>query len=174
MSAAWALGEQTPRVDATAWVAPSATLVGGVRIGAQVGVYDGAVLRAEDATIHIGARSNLQDNVVVHAGLAWSVHVGTGVVVGHAAVVHGCTVEDDVLVGMGAILLNGCVIGTGSVVGAGALVTEGVHVPPGSLVLGSPGRVVRPTTDQERAGVREGAQHYVDLLDRHRRRVRMG
>jgi carbonic anhydrase/acetyltransferase-like protein (isoleucine patch superfamily) len=164
-----ALDDEVPEVDPSAWIAPGAYVVGGVRLGREVGIYYGAVLRAEVATITVGDRSNIQDNCVVHAGLEHSVTIGSGVTVGHSAVIHGCTVEDHVLVGMGATLLNGCVIGRETVVGAGALVPEGAVVPPGSLVVGTPARVVRPLSDDERSAVRAGAQHYLDLLPRHRR-----
>ncbi|NYE35805.1 carbonic anhydrase/acetyltransferase-like protein (isoleucine patch superfamily) [Nocardioides cavernae] len=164
-----ALDDEVPEVDPSAWIAPGAHVVGGVRLGREVGIYYGAVLRAEVATITVGDESNIQDNCVVHAGLEHSVVIGSRVTVGHAAVIHGCTVEDEVLVGMGATLLNGCVIGTGSVIGAGALVPQGAVVPPGSLVVGTPARVVRPLTEDERSAIRAGAEHYVDLLPRHRR-----
>ena len=164
-----ALDDEVPEVDPSAWIAPGAYVVGGVRLGREVGIYYGAVLRAEVATITVGDHSNIQDNCVVHAGLEHSVSIGSRVTVGHSAVIHGCTVEDDVLVGMGATLLNGCVIGTETVVGAGALVPEGAVVAPGSLVVGTPARVVRPLTEDERSAIRSGAQHYLDLLPRHRR-----
>jgi len=163
-----ALDDEIPAVHPSAWVAPGAVVVGNVVVGADVGIYYGAVIRAEVASIRIGERTNIQDNCVLHAGLAHSVTIGTGVTVGHAAIVHGCTIGDDVLVGMGAVLLNDCVIGDETVVGAGTLVLEGTQVPPGSLVVGRPGRVVRPLTEQERSAIREGTMHYLELLPRHR------
>lgn len=164
-----ALGDEVPHVHPSAWVAPGAQLVGNVRIGRDVGIYYGAVLRAEVASISLGDRTNIQDNCVLHAGLEHSVVIGSRVTVGHSAIIHGCTVSDDVLVGMGATLLNGCVIGSETFVGAGALVPERVVIPAGSLVLGSPARVVRELTAQERSDIRAGADHYLDLLPRHRR-----
>lgn len=160
--------DQRPVVDPTAWIAPGARLLGNVRVGAEVGIFPNAVLRAEDASITVAARSNVQDNCVLHAGLQHSVRIGSGVVVGHAAVVHGCEVEDDVLVGMGAVLLNDCRIGRGSFVAAGALVGEGVVIPPGSLVVGRPGRVVRALSEDEQEEIRRGADHYVGLLEGYR------
>lgn len=163
------LPSDRPRVDPTAWVARGATVVGNVRLGPEVGVYYGAVLRAEGASITVGAQSNVQDNCVLHAGLTYSVSVGERVTIGHSAIVHGCTIDDEVLIGMGAILLNECRIGAGSIVGAGALVPEGAVIEPGSLVVGSPARVVRRVTHEERRQIVDGARHYVGLLDEHRR-----
>lgn len=165
------IGSDVPSINSSAWLADSATVVGNVTVGPDVGIFYGAVLRAEGASITIGAHSNIQDNCVVHAGWSHSVRIGDGVTVGHSAVVHGCTVEDDVLVGMGAVLLNDCSIGAGSIVGAGALVTEGAVVPTGSLVLGSPGRVVRKVRPAEAAANQEGARHYRELLRLHRAAV---
>ena len=164
-----ALDDEVPEVAASAWVAPGAVVVGNVRIGSDVGIYYGAVLRAELARISVGDRTNIQDNCVVHAGLEHSVVIGSGVTVGHSAIIHGCTVGDDVLVGMGATLLNDCIVGGETFIGAGALVPERTVIPPGSLVIGSPARVVRELTAQERSDIRAGAEHYLGLLSRHRR-----
>jgi carbonic anhydrase/acetyltransferase-like protein (isoleucine patch superfamily) len=164
-----ALGDEVPHVHASAWIAPGARVVGNVHVGEEVGIYYGAVLRAEVASIRVGNRTNIQDNCVLHAGLEHSVEVGAGVTIGHSAIVHGCTVGDDVLIGMGATLLNDCVIGSESIIGAGALVPEGAVVPPGSLVVGAPGRVVRELDEQERSAIRAGTEHYLSLLSRHRR-----
>lgn len=161
-------GGDLPSVDPSAWIGPGAKVIGNVTIGPEVGVFYNAVLRAEGASIRIGARSNVQDNCVMHAGLEHAITVGSGVVVGHSAILHGCEVEDDVLIGMGAILLNGCVIGRGSFVAAGALVSEGARIPPGSLVVGRPGRVRRVLSAAEQAEIRAGADHYVELLRGHR------
>lgn len=163
-----ALDDEAPHVHPSAWIAPGAWVVGNVRLGEDVGIYYGAVLRAEVATIDVGDRTNIQDNCVLHAGLEHSVVIGRGVTIGHSAIIHGCTVGDDVLVGMGATLLNDCVIGSETVIGAGALVPEGVAIPPGCLVVGSPARVVRELTAHERSEIRAGTQHYLDLLTRHR------
>jgi carbonic anhydrase/acetyltransferase-like protein (isoleucine patch superfamily) len=155
-----ALGERVPRVEASAWVAPSAMVVGDVRIGAEASVWYGTVVRADVEAIRIGAGANLQDGCVIHADPGYPTDLGAGVVVGHRAVLHGCRIEDEVLIGIGAIVMNGAVIGTGSLIGAGALVPEGVVIPPRSLVLGMPGRVLRQTTDEELERIRRNAVHY--------------
>jgi carbonic anhydrase/acetyltransferase-like protein (isoleucine patch superfamily) len=164
-----ALGDEAPQVHGSAWIAPGARVVGNVHLGRDVGIYYGAVLRAEVASIRVGERTNVQDNCVLHAGLEHSVDIGAGVTIGHAAIVHGCTVGDDVLIGMGATLLNDCVIGSETVIGAGALVPENAVIPSGSLVVGAPARVVRELDEEERSAVRAGAEHYLGLLARHRR-----
>jgi carbonic anhydrase/acetyltransferase-like protein (isoleucine patch superfamily) len=157
-----------PRVDPSAWLAPGAVVVGDVTIGPPTGIWYTAVVRGDGDPILIGARTNLQDGVVVHSDPGVGVTVGSDVSIGHRAVVHGCVIEDEVLVGMGAIVMNGARIGTGSLVAAGALVTEGTQVPPGSLVAGFPAKVRRPVTDDELALVRIAAAHYVDLAEQHR------
>lgn len=157
----------TPEVDPAAWVAPSATLVGRVSIAADASAFYGVVVRGDTEHIRVGERSNLQDGVVVHADPGFPCTVGAGVSVGHGAVLHGCTVEDDVLVGMSATVLNGAVIGTGSLVAAGAVVLEGTVVPPGSLVAGVPAKVRRELTEEERAGVTFNAEGYVALSREH-------
>ena len=128
--------------------------------------FYGVSVRADTAAIRVGPGSNLQDNVVLHADPGFPCTVGAGVSVGHAAVVHGCTVEDDCLIGMGATILNGAVIGTGSLVAAGAVVLEGIIVPPRSLVAGVPAKVRRELTDEEFEGVKQNAAHYVELAAR--------
>jgi carbonic anhydrase/acetyltransferase-like protein (isoleucine patch superfamily) len=155
-------------VDGSAWIAPTATLIGAVTIGARTGVYYGAVVRGDSSTIAIGAGSNLQDNVVVHADPGFPATIGSGVSVGHAAVLHGCTVEDDCLIGMGAVVLNGAVIGRGSMIAAGAVVLEGAVIPAGSLVAGVPGKVRRDLTAEEQDGITRNASGYVDRSAAHR------
>ena len=162
-----ALGDVTPEVEG-AWVAPSATLVGAVRLAAEVSVWYGSVLRADNDSITIGPGSNVQDCCVMHTDPGLPVTVGARVTVGHRAVLHGCTVEDDVLIGMGAMVLNGALVGAGSLVAAGSVVLEGTQVPPGSLVAGLPAKVRRPLTTQEREGVIRNAADYVDLAARYR------
>jgi carbonic anhydrase/acetyltransferase-like protein (isoleucine patch superfamily) len=154
------LGERVPVVDPTAWVAPSAAVLGSITLGAEVSVWYSAVLRGDTEQIEVGWGSNIQDGSVLHADPGDPCRLGAGVVVGHRAVLHGCRVEDEVLVGIGAVVMDGAVIGTGSLVGAGALVPEGVVVPPRSLVLGAPGRVRRSTTDEEVARIRRNAATY--------------
>ncbi|MBL8930371.1 MAG: gamma carbonic anhydrase family protein [Kineosporiaceae bacterium] len=161
------LGSRRPRIDPTAWVAPSATVAGDAVLGAEVSLWYGAVVRADTEAIRVGAGSNLQDGSVLHADPGFPCTLGAGVVVGHRAVLHGCTIADDVLVGIGAIVMNGAVIGTGSLIGAGALVAEGVVVPPRSLVLGQPGRVRRATSEEEVERIRRNAEHYRALRGVH-------
>jgi carbonic anhydrase/acetyltransferase-like protein (isoleucine patch superfamily) len=162
------IGAKTPAIDPTAWVAPNATLVGAVTLGANASVFYGAVLRGDTDAIHIGAGSNVQDNVSMHTDSGLVVTVGSGVSIGHAAVLHGCTVEDDCLIGMSATVLNRAVIGAGSLVAAGSVVLENAIIPPGSLVAGVPARVVRALTDDERAKLVENARHYLELSEANR------
>jgi carbonic anhydrase/acetyltransferase-like protein (isoleucine patch superfamily) len=150
-----------PQVAPDAFVADGATLVGDVTVEAGASVWFGAVVRGDGAAIRVGPRSNVQDGAVLHSDPDYPVTVGAGVSIGHRAVVHGCTVEDDCLIGMGAVVLNGAVVGRGSLVAAGAVVLEGTTVPPDSLVAGLPGRVKRPVTDEERQRIRSGAASYV-------------
>jgi len=142
------------------WIAPTATVIGKVRIGAGVGVWFGAVVRGDGEAIVIGRDTNLQEQVVVHTDPDFPVTVGAGCTVGHRAILHGCTLGDNVLVGMGAIVLNGARIGDNCLIGAGALVPEGREIPAGSLVIGMPGKVVRPLTAEEIERNRRSAAHY--------------
>lgn len=160
---------RTPRVHPEAFVHPLAAVIGEVELGARASVWPFAVLRGDGDRIAVGADSNVQDGAVVHVDPGVPAVIGARVTVGHRAIVHGATVEDDCLVGMGAVLLNGVTVGRGSIVAAGAVVPEGLIVPPGSLVMGVPGRVRRPTTDDERARVARGAARYVELQLAHRR-----
>jgi carbonic anhydrase/acetyltransferase-like protein (isoleucine patch superfamily) len=156
-------GEHTPVVSETAWVAPNATLIGHVQLHDHAVVMFGSVLRGDSERIVVGVGSNLQDNVVVHADPGFKAILGAGVSVGHSAVIHGATLEDNVLIGMNATVLNGCTIGAGSLVAAGSVVLEGTQIPPGSLVAGVPGTVRRPTTPEERAHIERNAQVYQAL-----------
>lgn len=156
-----------PHVDATAWVAPNATLIGQVRIHPRASVFYGSVLRADRDLIELGEGSNLQDNVTVHGDPGRPTIVGRGVSVGHNAMLHGCTVEDDCLIGMSATVLNGAVIGRESLVAAGAVVLEGTIVPPRSLVAGVPAKVRRELTETEVAGIRRNAETYLMLSAEH-------
>ncbi len=160
-------GDATPAVPPTAWVAPNATLVGRVSLGENASVFYGAVLRADVDSITVGDGSNLQDNVSVHCDAGVPTTLGRGVSVGHSAVLHGCTIEDDCLIGMSATVLNGAVIGTGSLVAAGAVVLEGTVIPPHSLVAGVPAKVRRELTADEHAKIVRNATHYVELSARH-------
>ena len=158
----------SPAVHDSAFVAPTASVIGKATLAEDSSAFYGVSVRADTAAISVGAGSNLQDNVVLHADPGFPCSVGAGVSVGHAAVVHGCTVEDDCLIGMGATVLNGAVIGTGSLVAAGAVVLEGTVVPPRSLVAGVPAKVRRELTDEEFDGVKQNAARYVELARAHR------
>jgi carbonic anhydrase/acetyltransferase-like protein (isoleucine patch superfamily) len=146
---------------ASTWIAPDAQVIGAVEIGGDVGIWFGAVLRGDNELICIGAASNLQEHVIVHTDPGYPVTVGQGCTIGHKALLHGCTIGNNALVGMGAIILNGAVIGNDCLVGAGALVTERKVFPDGSLIVGSPARVIRALNDEEIEGLRRSANHYV-------------
>lgn len=152
-----------PVVPSTCYVDVSAQLIGDVELGEGASVWMNAVLRGDVHSIRVGAHSNVQDNAVLHGqrGL-WPVVVGAGCTIGHGAIVHGCVLEDEVLIGMGAIVMNGARIGTGSIVAAGAVVTEGVQIPPGSLVTGVPGRVRRALDEADLESIRVYARNYRD------------
>lgn len=151
-----------PIVDPSAWIAPGAVLVGDVSVGPEASVWYTAVLRGDGDSITVGPRSNVQDGCVLHADPGFPLRVGAGVSVGHRAVLHGCTVDDDVLVGMGAIVMNGARVGSGTIIGAGAVISAGVEVPPRSLVLGVPAKVRREVADDELAEVLANAATYVE------------
>ncbi|WP_328697660.1 gamma carbonic anhydrase family protein [Streptomyces sp. NBC_00342] len=163
-----AMGGQEPDIDPSAFTAPTSVVIGEVTMAAGSSVWYHAVLRADCGPIVIGAGSNIQDNCSVHVDPGFPVTVGERVSVGHNAVLHGCTVEDDVLIGMGATVLNGAHIGTGSLVAAQALVPQGMRVPPGSLVAGVPAKVKRQLTQEELDGVKFNAVGYVELAKAHR------
>lgn len=153
----------TPDIAADSWVAASATVIGRARLAATSSVFFGAVVRADADSITLGSGSNLQDNVVVHADPGFPASIGSGVSVGHGAVLHGCTIGDNSLIGMNATVLNGAVIGEFSLVAAGAVVLEGTVVPAGSLVAGVPAKVRRELTAEEREGIVRNASGYVTL-----------
>lgn len=157
----------TPDLHPTAFVASGARVIGAVTLGEGASVWYNAVLRADGDTITVGANTNLQDNVSVHVDHGSPVVLGENVSVGHNAVVHGCTVEDGSLIGMGSVVLSGAVIGAGSLVAAGAVVLEGTVVPPGSLVAGVPAKVRRELSDDERAGIRNNAAAYLAHVAAH-------
>lgn len=153
---------KTPVIHPSAFIAPNATVLGNVTVGADSSFYFGAVARAESTPIIIGARSNIQDNCVLHTDPdAMPLTVGEGCTVGHGAILHSCTIGDDSLVGMGAIILNGAIIGKDCIVAAGALVPQNMVVPDRSLVMGSPAKVRRQLTDEELAANRHSAEIYV-------------
>jgi carbonic anhydrase/acetyltransferase-like protein (isoleucine patch superfamily) len=155
-------------VASSAFIHPLAVVIGDVTIGEHVSVWPTAVIRGDSDSITIGDDSNVQDGTVVHVDHGVPTTIGKRVAIGHRAIVHGATIEDDVLIGMGSILLNGVHVGTGSIVGAGAVVREGMKIPPNSLVLGVPGRIVRETTDAERERIRMTVQSYLDLQLKYR------
>ena len=157
-------------IDPTAYIALGAQVLGAVSLGARASVWYNCVLRADMEPITVGDDSNIQDLTMIHVDEGLPCTVGARVGVGHRAILHGCTIEDDSLIGMGAILLNNVYVGTGSVIGAGAVLTEGMVVPAGSLVLGVPGKVIRPVDDVLRARVVSTVSHYVALAARHRAR----
>lgn len=163
-----ALAGATPRVAETAFLADGARVIGAVTLDDSASVWYNAVLRADSAPITIGTRSNVQDNVSVHVDAEHPVVIGDDVSVGHNAVVHGCTIEDGSLIGMGSVVLSGAVIGAGSLVAGGAVVLAGTVVPPGSLVAGVPAKVRRELTPEERAGLIENAAIYLRHIDTHR------
>ena len=143
------------------WLAPDATIVGRVHIGADVGIWFGAVIRGDNEPISIGARSNIQEHTVMHTDPGFPLTVGVGCTIGHRAMLHGCTIGDNSLIGMGAIVLNGARIGRNCLVGAGALVTEGKVFEDNSLIVGSPAKVIRLLDDQAVERLKVSAEHYV-------------
>lgn len=155
--------DKTPSIGESSYVDASAQVIGDVAVGPHSSIWMNAVVRGDVHRIRIGARSNIQDNAVLHGQRGvWPVIVGNGCTVGHSAVVHGCVLEDDVLVGMNATILNGVRVGAGSIIAAGAVVTEGAEIPPGSLVTGVPGRVRRRLGEADLELIRRYAQHYVE------------
>jgi len=157
----YAIDGQQPQLGADAWVAPSADVIGDARLGNWASVWFGAVIRADNTPIVVGARTNIQEGAMLHSDPGAPLTIGEGCTIGHHAILHGCTIGADVLVGMGATILNGAVIGDGCLVGAGALVTEGKVFPPDTLIVGSPARAVRTLPPEGRAGLRMSAEHYV-------------
>lgn len=154
-----------PQVGERVFLAEGACLVGDVSIGDDSSVFYNAVLRGDLAEIKIGKRTNIQDNVCIHVSTGVGVSIGDEVTVGHGAVLHGCTIEDNVLVGMGAVIMDGALVMKNCIIGAGALVTAGKNFPEGSLVMGSPAQIVRPLTTDEIKKVKTGVEHYLDAKD---------
>ena len=155
-----------PSIADTAWVADSAQVIGNVVLGAQASIWFGAVARGDMERITIGAGSNIQDSSVLHADAGQPLTIGEHVTVGHQAVLHGCTVGDGSLIGIGAIVLNGAKIGKNCLVGAGSLVTEGKEFPDGSMIIGAPAKLARQLTPLQIEGLRQSAQHYIDNAQR--------
>ena len=158
-----------PKIAASAYIDQSAQVIGDVVVGERSSIWPNASVRGDVNSIRIGDETNIQDNCVLHcdAGL-YPLNIGSRVTVGHLAMIHGCTVEDDCMIGIAAVILNGARIGAGSVIAAGAVVPEGAEVPPGSMVMGVPAKVKRPITDQERERFRTNAQHYIETARTYR------
>lgn len=166
--AVYSLEGVCPTVAASAWIADSAQVIGSVELAQDVSIWFGAVLRGDTETMRIGRGSNIQDASVLHSDVGKPLTVGADVTVGHQVMLHGCTIGDESLIGIGAVVLNGAKIGKSCLVGARALVTEGKEFPEGSLILGSPAKVVRNLTAAEREGLRTSARHYVENTRRFR------
>ena len=164
MMTLYSLAGERPQLppDGEYWIAPSASVIGKVRLERQASVWFGAVLRGDNELIHVGERSNIQDGCVLHTDMGYPLTIAPNVTVGHQACLHGCSVEKGTLIGMGATVLNGAVIGAGSIIGAHALIPEGKVIPPKSLVMGMPGKVIKQISDEQASGLAGLAQIYVD------------
>jgi carbonic anhydrase/acetyltransferase-like protein (isoleucine patch superfamily) len=166
--ATYSIGDRKPSLGRDAWVAPNATIIGDVRLGDNASIWWNAVLRGDNDTISIGANSNIQDGSVLHADEGVPLTVGANVTVGHLVMLHGCTIGDESLIGIKSVILNKAVIGRHCIIGANSLIPEGKVIPDRSLVMGSPGKVVRQLTDEEVARLRLAAQGYVENARRYR------
>jgi len=162
----YALDGQAPEIDATAWVAPDANIIGRVRLRAGSSVWFGATIRGDNEWIELGLGSNIQENCVLHTDIGFPLTIGASCTIGHKAMLHGCTIGDGSLIGMGATVLNGATIGQGCLIGAGALITEGKTIPDGSLVMGAPGKTVRQLDVASQADLIASAEHYQDNAQR--------
>ncbi len=163
------LGDSCVDADPQSWVAPNATLVGKIRLEAGASVWFNAVLRGDNELIHIGPNSNVQDGSVIHTDMGYPLTLGTGVTIGHKVMLHGCSVGDYSLIGINAVVLNGAKIGKYCIIGANTLIPEGREIPDGSLVVGSPGKVVRELTEAQRKMLEASAAHYVHNAQRYAR-----
>lgn len=163
------LGQSHVDAHADSWVAPNATLVGKVKLEPGASVWFNAVLRGDNELIHIGENSNVQDGTVMHTDMGFPLNIGTGVTIGHNAMLHGCTVGDYSLIGINAVVLNGAKIGKYCIIGANSLIGEGKEIPDGSLVMGSPGKVVRELTEAQKKMLEASAAHYVHNAQRYAR-----
>ena len=170
--AVYGLEGVAPQIAESAWIADSAQVMGDVQLGADASVWFGTVVRGDTAHITIGEGTNVQDASVLHADEGMPLTIGRHVTVGHQVMLHGCTIGDESLIGIGAIVLNGAKIGKNCLVGAGALVTEGKEFPDGSMIIGSPARVVRQLTPEQIEGLRRSAQHYIHNARRFRAGLR--
>ncbi|HEX5841704.1 MAG TPA: gamma carbonic anhydrase family protein [Pseudomonas sp.] len=163
------LGQSQVEAHAESWVAPNATLVGKVKLEPGASVWFNAVLRGDNELIHIGENSNVQDGTVMHTDMGFPLSIGTGVTIGHNAMLHGCSVGDYSLIGINAVVLNGAKIGKYCIIGANSLIGEGKEIPDGSLVMGSPGKVVRELTEAQKKMLEASAAHYVHNAQRYAR-----
>jgi carbonic anhydrase/acetyltransferase-like protein (isoleucine patch superfamily) len=168
----YALDDRAPQLGPGAWAAPSADLVGDVRLAARASVWFGAILRGDNTPLILGEETNFQDGAIGHSDPGFPLTIGARVTVGHQAILHGCVIADDCLVGMGARILNGAVLQTECLVGAGALITEGKTFERGSLIVGAPARVVRQLTGEERQALRVSAAHYAEKAARYAAELR--
>ncbi len=171
----YTLGDKAPTTpeDGDFWVAPDANVIGDVRIHSGASIWFGCTLRGDNEPITVGPGSNIQENCVLHTDLGFPLSIGAGCTIGHKVMLHGCTVGDGALIGMGAIVLNGATIGAGALVGAGALIPEGKEIPPGALVMGAPGRVIRQVDDATRQVMDAGALHYEERMREFRDNLRV-
>lgn len=158
------LGDKQPTISSNYYIAPGAAVLGDIRIGEDVSIWFNAVLRADNDFIEVGNGTNIQDGAVLHCDEGFPITLGQRVTVGHKAMLHGCTVGDGSLIGINAVVLNGAVVGNNCLIGANALVTEGMQIPDGSLVLGSPGKVIKPVDAKGLEMIDSGAQHYIDKI----------
>lgn len=167
----YAIADKTPAVASDAWIAPGASVIGDVDLQSKSSVWFGAVIRAENDRVTIGEGSNIQDGAVIHIDPGFPLTLHKNVTVGHKVMLHGCTIHEQSLIGIGSILLNGCVIGKNSLVGANTLIPEGKQYPEGVLILGSPGKVVRELTDEEQQNLLRAAEHYVTNAEHFRKNL---
>jgi carbonic anhydrase/acetyltransferase-like protein (isoleucine patch superfamily) len=165
----YALGDLHPTVDANAWVAPDANVIGNVVLEADSSVWFGTTIRGDNEVIHVGKSSNVQENCVFHTDVGYPLTIGANCTIGHKVMLHGCTIGENSLIGMGATILNGAKIGKNCLIGAGALITENKEIPDGSLVMGAPGKVVRTLDAQAIQGITASALHYAQNAARFRR-----
>ena len=168
----YALGDTTPDLAEDVWIAPGAHVIGRVRLEPGVGIWFGATLRGDNELISVGQGTNIQENCVLHTDMGFPLTIHAGCTIGHKAMLHGCTIGRNSLIGMGATVLNGAVIGENCLIGAGALVTEGKVIPDGSLVVGAPGKVVRQLDEAAINGLRASALHYQDNAARFMRELK--
>lgn len=163
------LGDSRVEADPQSWVAPNATLIGKVKLEAGASVWFNAVLRGDNELIHIGENSNVQDGTVMHTDMGSPLEIGKGVTIGHNVMLHGCSVDDYTLIGINSVILNGAKIGKYCIIGANSLIGEGKVIPDGSLVMGSPGKVVRELTEVQKKMLEASAAHYVHNAQRYAR-----